>query len=81
MSLIRVLPLVALLGITAALGTMTACDAGGAEFVPDNDGDGFLATDDCDDDDPSINPEAEDIPGDGIDQDCDGEDASSDSGA
>ncbi|MCP4915284.1 MAG: hypothetical protein GY913_00025 [Proteobacteria bacterium] len=31
---------------------------------------------DCDDADPSIHPAAEDVPGDGIDQDCDGLDAS-----
>ncbi len=44
--------------------------------LADNDGDGFTEDVDCNDNDASINPDAEDIPGDGIDQDCDGEDAS-----
>jgi hypothetical protein len=39
----------------------------------DEDGDGFSDEDgDCDDSDSSINPSAREIPGDGIDQDCDG---------
>ncbi len=45
------------------------------EGVVDEDGDGFPASVDCDDTDSSINPDAEDIPGNGIDEDCDGEDA------
>ncbi len=42
----------------------------------DADGDGFMACEECDDSDPSVHPGAEDLPGDGIDQDCDGSDAS-----
>ena len=44
----------------------------------DFDGDGFaraLGGGDCDDRDPLVHPGAPDIPGDGVDADCDGEDA------
>jgi hypothetical protein len=41
----------------------------------DADGDGVSSWYDCDDGDRSVNPFALDVPGDGIDQDCDGIDA------
>ncbi|AUX19669.1 hypothetical protein SOCEGT47_001210 [Sorangium cellulosum] len=54
------------------------CDAP----ATDRDGDGYQATcegfgpeEDCDDDDPNVHPGAADASGDGIDQDCSGDDA------
>src|SRR5207244_3290049 len=38
----------------------------------DNDGDGYLFADDCDDRNPLINPGAYDVAGDGVDNDCNG---------
>jgi len=38
----------------------------------DADGDGYKAKDDCDDTNPLVNPGAYDIPGDKVDNDCDG---------
>ena len=40
----------------------------------DEDGDGFCGPKDCDEQDPSIHVHASEIPDDGIDQDCNGED-------
>jgi hypothetical protein len=42
--------------------------------TPDTDTDGYCGIFDCDESDPKINAAAVDIPGDGIDQNCNGED-------
>ncbi len=40
--------------------------------MADNDGDGWSSDEDCDDDAAGTHPTADEIPYDGIDQDCDG---------
>ncbi len=58
-------------------GSVSDLGAWGGEEAPreDRDGDGADTTTDCDDTSASVHPGAEDVPGDGLDQDCDGEDA------
>ena len=46
----------------------------GVPDVEDWDEDGFTSDVDCNDEDPDIHPEAEEIPDDGIDSNCNGED-------
>jgi len=43
---------------------------GSFQLITDNDNDGFDSSVDCDDNDPNVNPDVEEIPYDGIDNDC-----------
>lgn len=53
----------------------------GCGVTVDTDADGFASPVDCDDSNPEVFPGAEDLPDDGIDQDCDGDDATEDADA
>jgi len=52
-----------------AVGTDTADT--GAVSTTDLDADGFVSSDDCDDEDPAVNPGMAEIPYNGLDDDCD----------
>lgn len=59
------------------IDTFKGCESSdlSADLVPDADGDGVKPPADCDDHAPGTFPGAVDVPGDGIDQNCDGKDA------
>ncbi len=68
----RAAMLAGLLGIGAATGCTGAVALYGAPYT-DEDGDGWAVEEgDCDDSDPAIHPEAEEVAGDGVDSNCDG---------
>ena len=80
--------LVALLGLTACGDEDSDKDTSDTAVISDtstmalygvpytdHDNDGWAQEDgDCDDDNPDVNPDAEETPGDDVDSNCDGED-------
>lgn len=66
------------LSVTLTQGCATSVKLGDDTGANDEDGDGYassdLGGDDCDDTDPEVNPGADEVWYDGLDQDCDGAD-------
>ena len=61
--------------LLASIALLSSCELADLVLILDADGDGFPDHQDCDDHDHEVNPWGEDVPGDNIDQDCNGVDA------
>lgn len=62
-----------LMGLTFA-GCFLAAQPKYGIPLTDDDGDGYYADeDDCDDTNADVNPDADEVPGNGVDDDCDGQ--------
>ncbi len=64
------------LATATLMGCADGCTTGVPEYgvpVVDGDGDGWFEHQDCDDDQPTVHPEADEICDDAVDNDCDGQ--------
>ncbi len=60
------------LGDSGGTGGFGDIDPNNLDPNKDNDGDGYMFADDCNDADPTVNPGAYDVSGDNVDNDCNG---------
>ena len=65
---------VTLLGLGLIATSCAQAEYGVIMTLDDADGDGYSTLDDCNDADDTVFPGAQEIAGDGVDSDCDGED-------